>query len=130
MKKIFKILSMMVCIFMLVGCSAGKLSDKYNEEDLKVEAEKVIKNLNDKNYDTILEGSSDELKNALPDNKLKETWEGFSENIGDYDSILKMTFAEKNGYGVAIVNVKYKNKKVTFTLSFNSEMKLSGIYMK
>lgn len=130
MKKIFKILSMMVCIFMMVGCSAGKLSDKYNEEDLKVEAEKVIKNLNDKNYDTILEGSSDELKNALPDNKLKETWEGFSENIGDYDSILKMTFAEKNGYGVAIVNVKYKNKKVTFTLSFNSEMKLSGIYMK
>ena len=130
MKKIFKILSMMVCIFMMVGCSAGKLSDKYNEEDLKVEAEKVIKNLNDKNYDTILEGSSDELKNALPDNKLKETWEGFSENIGDYDSISKMTFAEKNGYGVAIVNVKYKNKKVTFTLSFNSEMKLSGIYMK
>ena len=130
MKKIFKILSMMVCIFMMVGCSAGKLSDKYNEEDLKVEAEKVIKNLNDKNYDTILEGSSDELKNALPDNKLKETWEGFSENIGDYDSILKMTFAEKNGYGVAIVNVKSKNKKVTFTLSFNSEMKLSGIYMK
>ena len=121
---------MMVCIFMMVGCSAGKLSDKYNEEDLKVEAEKVIKNLNDKNYDTILEGSSDELKNALPDNKLKETWEGFSENIGDYDSILKMTFAEKNGYGVAIVNVKYKNKKITFTLSFNSEMKLSGIYMK
>ena len=78
MKKIFKILSMMVCIFMMVGCSAGKLSDKYNEEDLKVEAEKVIKNLNDKNYDTILEGSSDELKNALPDNKFKETWEGFS----------------------------------------------------
>ena len=130
MKKIFKILSMMVCIFMMVGCSAGKLSDKYNEEDLKVEAEKVIKNLNDKNYDTILEGSSDELKNALPDNKLKETWEGFSENIGDYDSISKMTFAEKNGYGVAIVSAKYTNKKVTFTLSFNSEMKLSGIYMK
>ena len=130
MKKFFRILSMMVCIFMMAGCSAGKLSDKYNEEDLKVEAEKVIKNLNDKNYDAILEGSSDELKNALPDNKLKETWEGFSENIGDYDSILKMTFAEKNGYGVAIVNVKYTNKKVTFTLSFNSEMKLSGIYMK
>ena len=112
------------------GKPAQEAIGGYNEEDLKVEAEKVIKNLNDKNYDAILEGSSDELKNALPDNKLKETWEGFSENIGDYDSILKMTFAEKNGYGVAIVNVKYTNKKVTFTLSFNSEMKLSGIYMK
>lgn len=130
MKKIIRVLSLMVCIFMLAGCSAGKLSDKYNEEDLKNAAEEVITNLNDKNYDDIFEGSSEELKNDLPDNKLKEAWEGFSENIGDYDSISKMTFAEKNGYAVAIVNVKYTNKKVTFTLSFNSDMRLSGIYMK
>ena len=86
--------------------------------------------LNDKNYDGILEDSSDELKISLPDNKLQETWEGFSKDIGKFNSISNMTLAEKNGYAVAITNVKYDNKKVTFTLSFNKEMKLAGIYMK
>ncbi|CUN95113.1 DUF3887 domain-containing protein [Clostridium disporicum] len=130
MKKFIKVLSIILCLFMFVSCSAGKLSDAYNEDEVKAAAEEVINELNDKNYDGILEDSSDELKISLPDNKLQETWEGFSKDIGEFNSILNMTLAEKNGYAVAITNVKYDNKKVTFTLSFNKEMKLAGIYMK
>ena len=130
MKKFIKSLVIMLCLFMLTGCSAGKLSDAYNEDEVKAAAEEVINELNDKNYDGILEDSSDELKISLPDNKLQETWEGFSKDIGKFNSISNMTLAEKNGYAVAITNVKYDNKKVTFTLSFNKEMKLAGIYMK
>lgn len=130
MKKFIKGFVIMLCLFMVTGCSAGKLSDAYNEDEVKEAAEDVINKLNDKNYEGILEDSSDELKNSLPDNKLQEAWEGFSKDIGEFVSISKETLAEKNGYAVAIVNVKYANKKVTFTLSFNKEMKLSGIYMK
>ncbi|MCD2500690.1 DUF3887 domain-containing protein [Clostridium sp. NSJ-145] len=130
MKKFIKVLSIILCLFMFVSCSAGKLSDAYNEDEVKAAAEEVINELNDKNYDGILEDSSDELKISLPDNKLQETWEGFSKDIGKFNSISNMTLAEKNGYAVAITNVKYDNKKVTFTLSFNKEMKLAGIYMK
>lgn len=130
MKKFIKVLSIMLCLFVFVSCSAGKLSDAYNEDEVKAAAEEVINELNDKNYDGILEDSSDELKISLPDNKLQETWEGFSKDIGEFNSISNMTLAEKNGYAVAITNVKYDNKKVTFTLSFNKEMKLAGIYMK
>ena len=130
MKKFIKVLSIILCLFMFVSCSAGRLSDAYNEDEVKAAAEEVINELNDKNYDGILEDSSDELKISLPDNKLQETWEGFSKDIGEFNSILNMTLAEKNGYAVAITNVKYDNKKVTFTLSFNKEMKLAGIYMK
>lgn len=130
MRKFIKVLTMMLCLLMFAGCSEGKLSDDYSEDELKARAEEVINKLNDKNYSGILENSSDELKNSLPDNKLQEAWEGFSKDIGNYDSITKMTVAEKNGYGVVIANTKYESKKLTFTLSFNKEMKLSGIYMK
>ena len=41
-----------------------------------------------------------------------------------------MTLVEKNGYAVAIVNAKYTKKRVTFTLYFNKDSKLSGIHMK
>ncbi len=130
MKKFIKSLVIMLCLFMFTGCSAGELSDAYNEDEVKAAAEDVINKLNDKNYSGILESGSEELKNSLPDNKLQEAWDGFSKNIGDFDSISKLTLAEKHGYAVAIVNTKYANKKVTFTLSFNKDMKLSGIYMK
>lgn len=130
MKKFIKSLVIMLCLFIFTGCSAGKLSDTYNEDEVKAAAEDVIDKLNDKNYEGILTNSSDELKISLPDNKLQEAWEGFSKDIGEFDSISKETLAEKNGYAVAIINSKYENKRVTFTLSFNKEMKLSGIYMK
>ena len=59
MKKFIKVLSIMLCLFMFVSCSAGKLSDAYNEDEVKAAAEEVINELNDKNYDGILEDSSD-----------------------------------------------------------------------
>lgn len=130
MKKFVKILSIMLCLFIFAGCSAGKLSDAYKEDDVKAAAEDVINKLNDKNYEGILEISGEELKKSLPDNKLQEYWEGFSKDIGEFDSISKETVAEKNGYAVDIVNVKYNNKNVTFTLSFNKDMRLAGIYIK
>lgn len=130
MRKFVKILSIMLCLFIFAGCSAGKLSDAYNEDEVKAAAEDVINKLNDKNYEGILEISGEELKKSLPDNKLQEYWEGFSKDIGEFDSISKETVAEKNGYAFDIVNVKYNKKNVTFTLSFNKDMRLSGIYMK
>lgn len=130
MKKFIKVISMGLCLFIIGGCAAGKLSDIYKEEELKKEAEEVIERLNNKDYDVILNEASDELKIALPDNKLKETWEEFSKEIGKFESIAELTCAEKNGYGVVIANTIYANKKVTFTLSFNKDMKLAGINIK
>ena len=49
MRKFIKVLSLVLCIFMITGCNAGQLSDKYNEEEVKTASETVINNLND-NY--------------------------------------------------------------------------------
>lgn len=130
MKKLINVLVFMLSLFILSGCSAGRLSDAYNEDKVKTAAEDVINKLNEKDYNGILKDSSDELKISLPDNKLEETWEGFSKNTGEFKSISKVTLAEKNGYAVAIINTKYENKNVTFTLSFNKDMRLAGVYIK
>lgn len=130
MRRLIKVFSLMLCLFMFVGCSQGKLSENFNEDELTKAAEVVVNNLNANNYSEIIANSSDELKSALSANKLEEAWVGFNSNIGKFDSITKMSFGEKDGYAIVIVNTKYENAKVTFTLSYDKEMKLSGIFMK
>ena len=36
----------------------------------------------------------------------------------------------KDGYGVAVVQAKYENAAVTFTLSYTPEGKLGGLFFK
>ena len=38
--------------------------------------------------------------------------------------------ADKDGYGVAVVQAKYENAAVTFTLSYTPEGKLGGLFFK
>ena len=45
----------------------------------------------------------------------------------DVDSV---TVGGKDGYGVAVVQAKYENAAVTFTLSYTPEGKLGGLFFK
>lgn len=42
----------------------------------------------------------------------------------------KTTVGGKDGYGVAVVQAKYENAAVTFTLSYTPEGKLGGLFFK
>ena len=49
---------------------------------------------------------------------------------GGLYSITKTTVGGKDGYGVAVVQAKYENAAVTFTLSYTPEGKLGGLFFK
>lgn len=129
MKKLFKFLAIALCIMMLGGCGAAKLSSNYSETKLKAATQKVVDDLNNGKYDDITTGMSDKLKAALPADKLKEGWMAFG-NLGKYNSISKMIFEEVDGYAVVVAIVKYDNRKIQLTLSYNKDMKLEGIHTK
>lgn len=130
MKRFIKYLAFIICIFSLVGCGAAKLSDTYSEDKLKAASEEVIKNLNEENYSAIINGFGDELKSKLTEDKLREPWKAMKDKLGKYDSISKIAFQEKDGIATVVAICKYENGKAQFTLSFNKDMKMVGIYMK
>ena len=45
-------------------------------------------------------------------------------------TIKNTTVGGKDGYGVAVVQAKYENAAVTFTLSYTPEGKLGGLFFK
>lgn len=129
MKKIFSFIAVVICVGILVGCGATKLSDKYNEETLRTSTEAVIKNMDSGNFQAIEEVMSDKLKEAVPTDKLKAVWESLPKT-GKYEKISKIVFQEKDGYAVVVAIAKFENSNVQYTLSYDKDMKLVGIYLK
>ncbi|MDF2672335.1 MAG: hypothetical protein K0R09_600 [Clostridiales bacterium] len=129
MKKTCKFVLMLLCFAVLSGCGAAKLSDNYSEDTLRSSAEEVIKNLESGKYEEI-EGIMDEnLKTKVSAEKLEEVWSGYKK-LGKYDSISKIIFQEKDGYAVVVAVGKFEEGKVQFTLSYNTDMKLVGFFLK
>lgn len=130
MKKLYRICLVMLCGIMFIGCGASKLSSNYSEDKLKKASEEIIANLNDEKYDQIVEKGNDKFKKALPGDKIKTAWEKLNKNIGKYDSISKIVYQESDGVAIVVANAKYEKGNVQFTLSYDKDMKLVGIFVK
>ncbi|MEG1480833.1 DUF3887 domain-containing protein [Clostridium sp.] len=130
MKKVLTIVIVLFCGIVITGCGASKLSDNYSEDKLKIAAEETINNLNNENYDEIVNSGTEELKSGLSQDKIKEAWIPLKEKLGNYKEVSKISFQEKDGIAVVVAIAEYENGKAQFTLSYNKDMKLAGIYMK
>lgn len=130
MKKLMKFCLVLLCLGLLTGCGAATLSDKYDQEKLKSAVEIIINDFNEEKYDEIINLGSEDLKSQLTADKLKEVWQSINGNLGSYEEISKIAFAEKDGNATVVAIAKYKSSKVQFTITFNESMEMIGIFIK
>ena len=130
MKKIIGMVMMVLCIGMLAGCGAGNLSELYSEEVLKSEAEAIIDDFNNRNYEDIILRGDTILQEQLTAEQLQSVWEQVEPQLGAYEGISKIAFKEKDGNVSVVTIAKYENSKLQFTTSFNENMQLIGIFLK
>ncbi|MPW24438.1 DUF3887 domain-containing protein [Alkalibaculum sp. M08DMB] len=128
MKNLSVILILSIIMF-LGGCGSSQLSDKYSEQVLKESTEEIISYLNNENFEAIVDRTQENLKNQLTVEVLQEAWSNF-DDIGEYDSISKMVFQEKDNIATVIALAKYSNRDIQYTISYNTEMELVGFYLK
>ncbi|WP_297136413.1 DUF3887 domain-containing protein [Terrisporobacter sp.] len=130
MKKLRLFLVMALSCLILVGCSTNKLSDAFDEEELKTTTQNIIQMLCNGEYDKIEEISGQELIDAGVTAKLKEVWEPIEKNLGEFDSYEKEAVVGKDNQATVVNLAKFKNGKAQFTISYNEDMKLTGFYIK
>lgn len=130
MKKTICVLMAAFMLMLLAACGSAKLPEGVTEDDVTTAAKNTVDYLNAKDYDSLVATMDDEMQEALPSDKLAEAWEPFYGTLGEFDSITKTTVGAQKGYAVAVVSAKYKNKTATLTLSYDSEMKLAGMFFK
>ena len=107
--------------------SAGK-KEKYLEK-----VQNVITLFNEEKSDEIRELCDETMKNALSDDKLSEVYTQLKAN-GDFEKFLEgeMTKVEQSGqtFTVVVQQAKYAKNTLTYTISFDKDDKLAGIFYK
>lgn len=130
MKKLRLFLMVALGYVMLVGCSSKKLSDDFNEEELKTTTENVIQMLCNEEYDQIKEISGQKLIDAGITEKIKEVWEPMAKDLGKFDSYDKEAVVGNGEEATVVIISKFENGRAQFTISYNKDMKLTGFYIK
>lgn len=132
------LLCMFVLAAMLVGCAGGsRLSDKFDEEEVKKAAEEVIEALNNGEIDVLVEEKwSAIMKSALDEDGIKEQIVPVIEELGEFESFDQEAVTggkdadTEQEFAVAVIKAKYEKRKAQFTISFDEDMKVAGFFIK
>lgn len=86
-------------------------------------------------YDEIINDySTEEIKASITSDALAQAVKNRGADWGDFKKVQRIDMAElkQNGqwFAVGQITVLYDNLSVTYTLSFDEDMKLAGIYLK
>jgi len=135
-KRIFISLMALAMLLVAFGCSTvPPLSDNFNEEAVKQAAKDVISIFNEQDSTSLMAMSNETLAAALTDEKLQEIYTAISANgafveFGDAVTFGSSDKATGTEYAVVVQQAKYETKDLTYTISFDADMKLAGIYYK
>lgn len=106
----------------------------YSEEEVTAEAMEIIGYFSDEDYEAIQERSTEKMAQIMTGENLGETRELFGDDWGSLVSYGNAYTSEivQMGTSIAVVqiNVIYENTGITYTISFDEDMKLCGFYMK
>lgn len=110
------------------------LGDDLSQEAVTASVENVIVMLNQNDFDGLQELAVDELKSKLTQETLDEARKGISEDWGEMQSIGKvyMQGVKQKGKVIVVTQVDavYENISVVYTISFDEDLRLGGLYMR
>ena len=110
------------------------LGDDLSQEAVTASVENVIVMLNQNDFDGLQELAVDELKSKLTQETLDEVRKNISEDWGEMQSIGKvyMQGVKQKGKVMVVTQVDavYENISVVYTISFDEDLRLGGLYMR
>lgn len=123
-------------LLFLTGCQ-GKLSDKFDEEEVKNAAKDIVTQVNEGNVESVYNDIfSPVMKNAIALDTLQENLSYTLEKVGDFESFEKIEVAGTKDkdtgteYATVMVLAKYEEGNAMFTISFDEDMECAGFFIK
>ncbi len=132
------VIRIMILVLILTGCAGKqKLSDKFDEEEVKAAAEEVIEILNEGDIDTLVDQKWNSVMKSMAGREMMtEQVLPIVEDLGAFEEFDKETVTgsrdkdTEQEFAVAVVKAKYEKRKAQFTISFDEDMKVGGFYVK
>jgi len=134
MKKIVSIFTLIVLILSLTSCGNPPLPDEFNADEVTTAAKEVIDVVNTKDYVAIVKLFRDDLEPEIDAGELEEVWGPVLDTAGDFIDYtdIELTGAENEdmNYGTVIIECEYEYDNLIYTISFDENMEMAGLYMK
>ncbi len=127
--------AILMCSVLLSGCGGQKLSNDFNEDDVKQAAENIITLVNSQDTKALKELCTVKMKEALTDDVMKQIYDAIGEG-GTFVEIKEVSVAgakdkaSEEEFAVVVASAKYEIKTFVFTITFTKQMKLAGLYYK
>lgn len=134
MKKLITIILTILMIVSLSGCSK-KLPEQYDEETLLNAAIETIKIANERDYEALAKTVREDLYTDELADQIKDGWDKKLSEAGEYQEYQRYqtTYTvDDDDYEYAVIAIicKYENDTLTYTLSYDEDYRLVGLYMK
>ena len=128
----------LVLAVMLTGCAGKqKLSDEFDEAEVKAAAEEVIGILNEGDIDTLVDQKWNSVMKSMAGREMMaEQVLPIVKELGAFEEFVEETVTgsrdkdTEQEFAVAVVKAKYEKRKAQFTISFDEDMKVGGFYVK
>lgn len=136
MTKLFRlirfVLLAVLSLVVLGGCAA-KLPEGFDEVEVQAAAENVINLLNQRDSEGLTALMTEEMKAVMTEDIQAQIF-ALLDSTGAFQEILDLKMAGSTQNGVTYVAVaakaKYEKGEITYTISFDQDMKLAGLYLK
>lgn len=139
MKKLGKALLIMFLGFMIItlnACVQNESGIQLTEEEktsYTEKAQKTIEDFNNSNTEAIKSNLTEEMASALNDETLKQIY-GQIQASGAFEKFenQQVTTVVQGGknYIIVVQKAKYANNSLTYTISFDEQGRLAGLYYK
>jgi len=138
MKRSLYILLALAMILSAAGCTrfstpqaptpqAGDLAAPPADE-LQAIAVTVIEDLAKGDYSAAFEQFDSNMKSALPEAKLQETWEGITAQVGAFQEQVGARTTEVQGRPVVTVTCRFEQDLLDLQLGFNEQSQVTGLF--
>lgn len=131
MKKVCSVVALALCaVLMFAACGGVKLPEGMTQEAVDDAVQQSLKLLDAQDYAGLMDTMTDEMKAAADEETWRQTWGPVAQQVGAFQSVEKTSYAANNGQAVAVAKAKFENGTLTFTLSYNEDYALAGLYFK
>lgn len=136
MKKFTLILLLLLALLSCSACSENALADCFDEAQVQAKAEEVAMLVISRNYATVCSMFREDLAAELTPEYLASQLDAMLDENGEFEKFRatasagqKSADGEEN-YAMTMVLAKFEDGKRTFTITFDENMDLIGLYMK
>lgn len=128
MKKITLMIVTVMMILGLAACGGNKVDDTTTANYRSI-AEEVVSLLNASNYSELHTMFDKQMKEGLSVQQMEELTPLIKES-GTFEKVDKFSIEEKDGHYITVLVAKYSEQKRVYTISFNAEEEIIGLFIK